>query len=71
MIPSESWNVTLLSGETVHAQVTMRDGYFVARVERRGVPNESAAMKPRAAILRAVDMAGMLGDVASLTKEGA
>lgn len=56
----------LVTGESVTAEVTRRDGYTVARIVRHGVPNESVATKPRAAILRAADMAGILGDVASL-----
>lgn len=58
----------LVSGETLTVPVTRRDGYVIARIERVGVANEATAGQPRAAVLRAADAAGLLGEVAAVEK---
>ena len=58
----------LTSGEVVTVPVRREGPCVVARLVREGVPNESTSTKPRAAVLRAADMAGLLGEVAGLEK---
>jgi hypothetical protein len=67
---TETWRVLTDRGEG-KATVALHDGYVVARIVVGGVPSEYTGGPVRAAIYRACDMAGILGDVTGLAKAAA